>query len=166
MQGPFAGTTSSNIVFQYDIIDGSDRTGSSGANGVCYAFYTSYVGVKVLNSVIRYVVNPFVVYTGSSSASGMEIGGNLIEYGLVSIGGSHCNMIETEGGYFYIHDNVIRNTQCGADEVLWVANAANEVDYVWNNLIYGLDGSEGTATPPQAGENYSASRSTSGTTRS
>jgi len=155
IEGPWGGGTSYNDVYEYNVIDGSDATISGGGSGrgVCYAFYTSYNGTKVLNNVIRYVVNPFVVSTDNTV--GMEIGGNLIEYGLGSIGGSHCNMIETGGGLFYIHDNVIRNTQCGADETMWVGNAANEKDYVWNNVIYNLDGVGGAATPPEAGENYS-----------
>jgi hypothetical protein len=138
IQGPYLGGTSSNDVYKYNVIDGSDRTGTSGTTGACYVFYTSYSGVKILNNVIRYVVNPFVGY----SASGSEIGGNLIEYGLVSVGGSHCNMVETEGGTFWIHDNIFRNFQCAGGETLWVGNAANEVDYVWNNVIYNLNAAQ------------------------
>jgi hypothetical protein len=152
--GPYGVYSQYNVYYEYNVIDGSDQTGGSSTTGSCYVFYTGYAGTHVLNNVIRYVVNPFVVTSGTGSQS-MEIGGNLIEYGLTSIGGSHCNYIETGGGQFYIHDNVMRNPLCGADEMMWVGNAANELDYVWNNVMYNLDSSAGTATTPQAGENYS-----------
>jgi hypothetical protein len=158
IQGTYEATTSQNDVYEYNVIDGSDATGvainNSSGTGVCYAFYTDYNGVKITNNVIRYVVNPFVGYNG---ANGTEIGGNLIEYILSSYqGASHCNGIESLGGStFWIHDNVIRNFECGGAESMWVGDTANEVDYVWNNVLYGLDYANGSAQVPNAGENVS-----------
>ena len=146
IQGPYAGGTSSNDVYEYNVIDGSDRTGTSGGTGACYVMYTSYSGVKALNNVIRYVVNPFVVYPGSNP---VEIGGNWLDNILTSVGDSHCNMIEADGGgTYYIHDNVLSNFQCAGGESMWVANSTGEIDYVWNNVIYNLGG----AQTPNAGQ--------------
>jgi hypothetical protein len=147
MQGPYGGGTSHNILYVDNVVDGSDRTGSSGTTGTCNAFFTSYNGVKILNNVFRYLVNPF----SGSSDSTLEIGGNLFDYMLTSLGGAnHCNCIESlGGGTWYIHDNVIRNYECGGGESLWVADTSGEIDYVWNNVIYNL----GTGQTPQAGEN-------------
>jgi hypothetical protein len=151
--GPYSAgptPTANNIVYNRLVVDGSDATGGSGSAGACYAFYYDQTGSKVTNSVIRYVVNPFVV---GAESPGLEITGNLIEYILTSTGSNHCNMIETNGGTgpFYIHDNVMRDFECGGGETMWVANSAHEVDYVWNNVIYNLN----SAQTVNAGENAS-----------
>lgn len=153
--GVFTPATSSNIVVQNNVIDGSDRTGTSGTSGVCYTFYTSYWGFKILNNVINDSPNSFVVGASTGSQS-LEIGGNLIENGLNSQGGvNHCNMIELQGGTTYIHDNVIKNFYCPGGLTLELGQAASEVDYVWNNVIYGLDVGSGNAAPPETGETFS-----------
>lgn len=51
---------------------------------------------------------------------------------------SHANAIESLGSDsspFYIHDNVIHDMQIG--ESMMIGNP-NEIDYVWNNVIYNL----------------------------
>lgn len=145
IQGPYAGGSSHNIVYEFNVVDGSDRSGSSGTTGACYVFYTSYSGVKIINNVFQYVVNAFVGYTNSTT----EIGGNLFAYGLNSIGGAnHCNIIETiGGGTFYIHDNVIHDLECSGGENMMLANSG-ETDYVWNNVIYNV-GSSQTPNGPE-----------------
>jgi hypothetical protein len=146
IQGPYRGGSSHNVVYENNVVDGSDRTGSSGTTGACYIFYTSYSGVKILNNVFRYVVNPFVGYTGAGAT---EIGGNLFAYGLNSIAGAnHCNMIETlGGGIFYIHDNVIHDLECSGGENMMLGDSG-ETDYVWNNIIYNV-GSSQTPNGPE-----------------
>jgi hypothetical protein len=147
--------TSSNIVFQYNVITGIDRTGTSGTNAVCYCFYTDYYGVKILNNYIGYIPN-VMVGGGGTGSQVLEMGGNLFEDILVSAGGvNHCNVIETQHGTFLFHDNVIRNYYCGGGYSLAVGEAANEIDYVWNNVIYGLDISGNVAQPPQTGVSFS-----------
>ena len=143
----FGGT--SNILYQYNIVDGSDRTGENPAGGTCDAFYTSYQGVKILNNVIHDVTN------GILPTTGVEIGGNLIYNILTTNADNHCNAIETLGGdaTYYIHDNVIHNEngQCAGGETMFVGANGNETDYIWNNVIYGLTNSSGTMAPPIMG---------------
>ena len=151
-RGPYGAgppVTAINIVYSNNVIDGSDRTGTSGTTGVCYAFYYNQGGSHVINNVIRFVVNPGVV---ASSSTGLEIGGNWIDNVLVSVGGSHCNGIETNGGTpFYIHDNVFSNMNCAGGETLSVANSAGEVDYVWNNVIYNLNSAQQPGAEAKSG---------------
>ena len=152
IQGTYAGTTSSNDVYSNNVIDGSDATGPGMGNGVgtCYAFYTSYTGVKIIDNVISNVVNPIVVYSGSN---GLEVGGNLIENGLSSLGGeNHCNLMEiVGGGTFWIHDNVFMNMECSGGESLMLGNSG-ETSYVWNNVMYNIGNGQPPSFPQTSGQ--------------
>jgi len=152
IQGTYEGSTSQNDIYEDNVIDGSDATGPGmgGGVGTCYGFYTDYSGVKIVNNVIRYVVNPIVAYSGSN---GLEIGGNLIEYGQDSLGGAnHCNMIEiVGGGTFYIHDNVIHDMACNGGEFLMLGNNG-ETSYVWNNIMYNISPGQPPSFPQTGGQ--------------
>ncbi len=154
VNGPYEATTATGFLYAYNVIDGSDRTGSgnTGSNGVCYGFYTNYSNSKILYNVIQYVVNPIVAYASSSSDT-LEIGGNLIAYGLDSLGGiNHCNLIETVGsGTYYIHDNVMHDLECSGGENMMIGNTG-ETDYVWNNIIYNMGSSQSPSGPQNAGQ--------------
>ena len=150
--GTYESTTSNNIIYKNNIIDGSDATGPGmgGGTGTCYGFYTNYSGVKIINNVISHVVNPIVVY---ATGNPLEVGGNLIEFGLNSLGGAnHCNMIEiVGGGTFYFHDNVIHDLECSGGEAFMDGNSG-ETMYAWNNLWYNLGSGQTPSSPQTAGQ--------------
>ena len=125
--------------FSNNVIDGSDRTGTSGANGVCYGIYHDWPAV-IKNNVFRQLVNPLV--GGVNDGGTVEIGGNLFDTCLSSAGGAnHNNCLESFfGGTVYIHDNVVNmNNPNNAGETAFLGDAG-EVDYVWNNIFYNITG--------------------------
>ena len=71
----------------------------------------------------------------------------------------HDNAIETLGasgsGIFYIHDNVIYNTgETSNDECESMILSNNgETDYVWNNVLYNIDGNGPTSASSSGGTN-------------
>jgi len=150
---------SSNILYQYNIVDGSDRTGMGSpgntTGGTCDTWYTSQQGAKMLSNVVHDVVNGWLPTTGS------EFGGNLVYNVLTTNYVNHCNAIETlGGGTYYIHDNVIHNENggCAGGETMMIGNGS-ETDYVWNNVIYNLTNSTGTMAPPIAPQGPSSGNS-------
>ena len=140
-----------NTTYQYNVVNGADRTGENPAGGTCDVFYTYYGNSKILNNVIHDVVNAVL------PTSGVEIGGNLIYNIIPTNAGNHCNAFETlGGGTYYIHDNVIMNMNCGGGETMFIAASQGEVDYVWNNVIFNLSGATGIAAPPTFGPGNSS----------
>ncbi len=152
IQGTYEATSAANIVYENNVISGADATGSaiSGSTGVCYAFYTNYSGVKIINNVIQYVVNAVIVYNTEGT---LEIGGNLIQYGLNSYQGvNHCNLMEiVGGGAFYVHDNIMRDLECSGGEAFMDGNSG-ETMYAWNNVIYNLGSGQTPSSPQTAGQ--------------
>ena len=125
--------------FSNNIVDGSDRTGTSGSNAVCYGIYHDWPD-EIQNNVFQDLVNPLV--GGANSDGHSEVSGNLINNCLSSAGGAnHNNCVESFfGGTVYIHDNVINmNNPNNAGETMFLGTAG-ETDYIWNNIIYNITG--------------------------
>ena len=133
--------TTGGLITQ-NVIDGSDRVGTSGSQGTCGGIFTTLPAV-FSNNVIHDIPNAIVGYSNAGNTA--VISGNLIYNSLESAGGAnHANTIETlGGGTYYIHDNVIRDDLQNGGEVMMIGNSG-ETDYIWNNAFYNL----GSGQPP------------------
>ena len=130
-------------IWQYNIVSGSDRVNPAAPNSACDVFYGFYEGGTIDGNVIHDVVNPFVVVANGQ----LIISRNLVYNILSSNGDNHCNLLETDGGSgpFVIYNNVFAwslpdgGSTCAGGEMMWLANTTNEVDYVWNNVIFNMN---------------------------
>jgi hypothetical protein len=125
--------------FSNNVLDGSDRIGTSGSFGVCYGIYHDWPSV-IKNNVFRDLVNSLV--GGVNSGGVAEISGNLIDTCISSQGAAnHANCLESFfGGTVYIHDNIINQDNANNEGEVAFLGSGGETDYVWNNIFYNITG--------------------------
>ena len=133
-----------------NVIDGSDRVGTSGSQGTCGGIFLT-LPHNFTNNVIHDIPNSIVGYTNNDSIA--VISGNLLYNSLESAGGvNHANTMETlGGGTYYIHDNVIHHDLQNGGEVMMIGNSG-ETDYIWNNVMYDLGAGQPPNFPQTSGQ--------------
>jgi hypothetical protein len=123
--------TCPNCAVTFSVIDNSDGT----------HFTAGGIQFPLQHSICSYLSNCIKPATGGEYAYN-----DITQLGQ-GIAGVHANCIETLGGTatpYYIHDNRIHdNVTC---ESLQVGNPS-ETDYVWNNLFYNDNGTNGPNIP-------------------
>jgi hypothetical protein len=135
----------SGSVIQNSVFDGTDSTNGGDSGSFTYAW------PSVIKSVIHDCSNALLLVGHG------EAGNNLIYNVRKSFDASqHENGIEaigSDGGAYYIHDNVIHDVYA---ECIMIGNPG-ESDYVWNNVIYqGAAGNCNTVDFPQNGKTGAA----------
>jgi len=125
-------------VIQYSVFDGTDSTNGGDSGSFTYAW------PSITYSVVHDCSNALLLVGHG------ETGNNLIYNVHKSFDASqHENGIEaigSDGGTYYIHDNVIHDV---FGECLMIGNPG-ETDFVWNNVVYeGANGNCNTMDFPQ-----------------
>jgi hypothetical protein len=110
------------------VIDGSDSTNGGDSGGATYAWPSATY------NIIHNATNGLLLEGHG------EVGNNLIYNINQSFDASmHENAIEvihSDGGIFYIHDNIIHDNY--GESIFMGGTTAGEIDYLWNNVLYNL----------------------------